>query len=117
MTAAPICCPHCGCEILTRQTDGLAKPVAGLTAKQARLLQFIHGYTVEHGCSPSYEEMGAHLGLTSKGPVFRLVQCLQERGYVTRIRSHARSIILERAAISFVNAMRPRPPNDARAAA
>lgn len=101
MTAAS-CCPTCGQPI--RQTDGLAKPVAGLTRRQAELLRFIHAFTRKHGYAPSYEEMGNHLGYASKANAHLLVDCLVERGCLSRIPHKARSLSLTPAGAQFARA-------------
>lgn len=80
------CCPHCG-----RDVD-LPRAPAGLTRMQSRLLDYIATFSAENGFSPTYDEMRDHLDLLSKSGVARLVDGLEERGYVSRIPSHARSI-------------------------
>ena len=55
-----------------------------LTAAQEKTLQFICEYTDENGHSPTLEEIGAGLGVSSKGYVHRLVNALVEKGYLVR---------------------------------
>ncbi len=43
--------------------------------------------------APNYEEMAAALGLKSKANIFRLLDALQERGFVKRIPNRARAIM------------------------
>lgn len=65
---------------------------AGLTAKQAELLAYLDEYTAREGHSPSFDQMGAKLSLASKSGVSRLVDALEERGYIVRLPNRARGI-------------------------
>lgn len=65
---------------------------AGLTVRQAELLSFIREQEAA-GVTPSFEEMAAAIGLTSKGAVHRLVESLKERGYLTSLNGGARSTV------------------------
>ncbi|MGF3027988.1 LexA family protein [Methylobacterium aquaticum] len=71
---------------------GRTLPV-GLTALQSRAYAFIWT-RVQTGPAPSYDEIAAHLGQSSKGNICRLVQCLVERGYLVKRQHSARSIRL-----------------------
>jgi SOS-response transcriptional repressor LexA len=66
--------------------------MAGLTRRQRETLDFIRGFYVECGASPSYDEIAAHLGLRSKKSVHRFVSALEARGAITRRRGQARSL-------------------------
>lgn len=63
-----------------------------LTRKQRDLLLFIHRRIEEGGISPSYEEMKAALGLKSKSGIHRLIDALEERGFLRRLPHRARAI-------------------------
>lgn len=64
-----------------------------LTAKQKKLLEFIHAETLKsEGICPSYEEMRAHMGIKSKSGIHTLIGALEARGFVSRIPNCARSI-------------------------
>lgn len=64
-----------------------------ITAAQSKLLTYIDGYAREHGgTSPSFREMCGHLGLASGSGVHRLLEGLEERGMIRRLKSRARSI-------------------------
>lgn len=65
---------------------------AGLTPRQRQLLDFITDYIDCEGCSPSYDEMQAHLGLKSKSGITRLVNGLAWRGWVTQQKHQYRSV-------------------------
>ena len=64
----------------------------GLTPQQSRCLAVIKAYIAEHDISPSFEEIGAALGLRSKSDIHRLVTGLVQRGYIDYVRYRARSI-------------------------
>lgn len=59
-----------------------------LTARQQQLLAFIDSCAT----TPSFDEMRAALGLASKGGVHRLIDGLEERGFIRRLRRKARAI-------------------------
>lgn len=61
-----------------------------LTAKQQELLDYLR--LCER--APSFEEMKNALGLKSKSGVHRLVNALEERGYIRRLVDRARAIDL-----------------------
>lgn len=63
-----------------------------LTQRQLQLLQFIQDYVGEHNVSPSFEEMRAALRLRSKSGIHRLIQGLEERGYIRRLAYRARAL-------------------------
>lgn len=63
-----------------------------LTAKQHQLLLFINGRLTETGVSPSFDEMKDALGLKSKSGVHRLINALQERGFIRRMANRARAL-------------------------
>ncbi|MGV6820614.1 MAG: transcriptional repressor LexA [Parvularcula sp.] len=63
-----------------------------LTAKQHKLLMFIHERILETGVSPSFEEMKAALDLKSKSGIHRLITALEERGFIRRLAHKARAL-------------------------
>lgn len=65
-----------------------------LTHKQRELLDFIGSYMATEGVGPSYEEMKAGVGLASKSGVHRLMDALEERGFLRRLPYRARAIEL-----------------------
>jgi SOS-response transcriptional repressor LexA len=77
----------------------------GLTKKQRDLLYFIRAFYEQHGFGPSFHEMMAHLGLTSKNSVAHLVRALEERGAITNRRNCARSIIPTKADMPVADAI------------
>ncbi|WP_177221801.1 LexA family protein [Brevundimonas viscosa] len=67
--------------------------MSGLTHQQSACLRFIERYIEENGgASPSYSEIEAALELSSKSRVFALMQGLEERGHIRRLKGQARSI-------------------------
>ena len=72
-------CPHCGAVSRSRQ---------GLTDQQIRLLEVLEASPT----TPSYVELAAAMGLASKSGISRLVLSLEERGFIERLPSKARSI-------------------------
>jgi len=63
-----------------------------LTAKQQQLLMFIHDRLSDSGVSPSFDEMKDALGLKSKSGVHRLINALEERGFIRRMANRARAL-------------------------
>lgn len=66
--------------------------MSGLTQTQADCLNAIIRLTTPEGITPSYDELCAAIGTTSKGSVNRIVQALEARGYVERTRYARRNI-------------------------
>lgn len=66
----------------------------GLTAQQRQLFDFVHSEITGGRRAPSFEEIKAHLGLSSKSHVHRLVEALVERGWLIRLPNRARSLAL-----------------------
>ena len=65
-----------------------------MTKLQKKVLDFIKAFWAEHGYAPSYSEIGAHMGLSSKGSVHRFVCALSDRGFISYRYGRARSIIV-----------------------
>jgi repressor LexA len=63
-----------------------------LTQRQLQLLKFIQDYVRAHNVSPSFEEMRAALRLRSKSGIHRLIQGLEERGFIRRLAYRARAL-------------------------
>ena len=53
-----------------------------LTTLEQRMLRFIRRYLAQHGQGPTLTEIGAGLGISSKGTVHRYVQALVEKGHL-----------------------------------
>ena len=63
-----------------------------LTKKQKNLLLFINKKLRSSGVSPSYEEMKNSLNLRSKSGIHRLINALEERGFIKRLAHKARAL-------------------------
>jgi len=69
--------------------------MTGLTRKQRALYEFIRDYVAaNHGVPPSFDEMKDAIGLASKSGVHRLINSIEERGYISRLPNRARAIML-----------------------
>ena len=66
-------------------------PPRHLTDKQAAILVFISEQTHAQGFPPSYEEIGAHFGITKK-TAWEHVRALQDGAYVARTYATARGL-------------------------
>ena len=69
-----------------RGLRGRAKtpPSAALTPRQQQIVDFIETYREEHGRSPSYREIAAHLGVASTNTVYCHVLCIERKGRIKR---------------------------------
>ena len=67
-----------------------------LTAKMQELLMFIHDRLTTDGVSPSFEEMKEALNLKSKSGIHRLIEALEERGYLERLPNRARALEIKK---------------------
>jgi len=63
-----------------------------LTRRQREVLDVIHGFIDEHGYSPSLEEIGVKLELSSVATVHKHVSHLVQKGFVRRTWNQNRSI-------------------------
>src|SRR5712692_4258679 len=65
-----------------------------ITQRQRQVYDFISRFVVEKGYSPSFEEIGEGLGLSSLATVHKHISNLQEKGLLTRGYNRSRSIDL-----------------------
>ena len=63
-----------------------------LTKKQHTLLLLIRDRLQEDGVAPSFEEMKVALELKSKSGIHRLINALEERGFIRRLPNRARAL-------------------------
>lgn len=69
-----------------------------LTQLQSQLLSFIIAYGEKNaGTSPTFEEMRTELGVSSKSSVARIINALEERGFIRRLPGRVRNIEVIRA--------------------
>jgi LexA DNA binding domain len=67
----------------------------GLTTRQGECLRFISSHQEKHdGVTPSYREIAAFLGLSSVSGVVRLIDGLESRGRIKRLRNRTRAITI-----------------------
>lgn len=64
----------------------------GLTARQQQCLDFMKRYRSEKGVMPSFQEMSDHLGYNSKSRIYRLIETMEERGAIRRLKGQARAV-------------------------
>jgi len=63
-----------------------------LTQKQLELLKYINQRITENGIPPSYDEMKQAVNLHSKSGIHRLINALEERGFIRRLPNRARAL-------------------------
>jgi repressor LexA len=79
-----------------------------LTRKQIELLRFINDRLAETGVPPSFDEMKDALDLKSKSGIHRLIEALEERGFIRRLKNRARAIEVIRLPDTTTPANTPR---------
>ena len=65
-----------------------------LTRRQKQVYDFLAGFVEEHGYSPSFEEIGDGLGLSSLATVHKHISNLEQKGLLKRDYNRSRSIDL-----------------------
>jgi repressor LexA len=63
-----------------------------ITKRQRQVYDFIHGFVQENGYSPSFEEIGHGLGLSSLATVHKHISNLEKKGLLKRDYNRSRSI-------------------------
>ncbi|MBW2269651.1 MAG: transcriptional repressor LexA [Deltaproteobacteria bacterium] len=63
-----------------------------LTRRQREIYDYISNFVLEHGYSPSLEEIGAHFGLSSVATVHKHVHHLVEKGLLKKAWNRSRSV-------------------------
>lgn len=63
-----------------------------LTQKQREVLVFIESFMSAHGIPPSVREISDGTGHKGSSNVHRMMNCLEERGYIKRLRNRARAL-------------------------
>lgn len=87
-----------------------------LTRKQYELLVYIDHHLKQTGFSPSFEEMKDALNLKSKSGIHRLIEALEERGYLGRRHHRARALEVLRLPENMTPASAPAAAAEADAA-
>jgi repressor LexA len=63
-----------------------------LTRRQKQVLDFLVSFINRHGYSPSFEEIGASLDLSSLATVHKHLQTLEKKGFIRRGYNQSRSV-------------------------
>lgn len=63
-----------------------------LTRRQKQVLDFLVGFINKHGYSPSFEEIGGSLDLSSLATVHKHLQTLEKKGFIRRGYNQSRSV-------------------------
>ncbi|MGH9452717.1 MAG: transcriptional repressor LexA [Terriglobia bacterium] len=63
-----------------------------LTRRQKQVLDFLVGFINQKGYSPSFEEIGESMGLSSLATVHKHVETLEKKGFIRRGYNQSRSI-------------------------
>ena len=67
---------------------------ARLTERQNEAYEFIRSFMRRHRKPPTLHEIGAALGIRSTNGVFKLLQALEQKGYISRTQHEARGLAL-----------------------
>jgi len=78
-----------GATACEKQTTG--DPMA-LTKRQKEVLDYLISFETKHGYSPSFEEIGKGLKLTSLATVHKHITTLEKKGFIRRGYNQSRSI-------------------------
>lgn len=65
-----------------------------LTDRERQVYDFVRAYTRRHGVPPKLREIGAHLGIASRGTVHRYLRAIEERGLIAITPDRARGVRL-----------------------
>ena len=84
-----------------------------ITKRQRQVYDFIHDFVQQHGYSPSFEEIGGGLGLSSLATVHKHVSNLEKKGLLKRDYNRSRSIdVLPARGLFRKLPPKPAPPTD-----
>lgn len=65
-----------------------------LTDRERQVYDFVRAYMRRHGVPPKLREIGAHLGIASRGTVHRYLRAIEERGLIAITPDRARGVRL-----------------------
>ncbi len=74
------------------------------TDRQRQVYDFIRAYVLHHGVAPKLREIGAHLGIRSRGTVHRHLRALESAGLIVIEPDRSRGIRLKRASATAAEA-------------
>jgi len=66
-----------------------------VTKRQKQILDFLKGYIIKHGYSPTFDEIADFFGFSSKGTVYKHIKALKNKGLIKQEWNRTRSIELE----------------------
>ena len=69
--------------------------LAGLTPKQKKVLEYVQAYIQKKRISPSHNELRRHFRLSSLSSANHYLKTLEEKGYISREKSAARSVKIQ----------------------
>ena len=81
-------------KVLDFAFRSLTMGVMAITRRQRQVYDFISGFVQKQGYSPSFEEIGEGLGLSSLATVHKHISNLEKKGLLTRDYNRSRSIDL-----------------------
>ena len=74
-----------------------------LTDREREVYDFVRAYTHRHGVPPKLREIGAHLGVASRGTVHRYLRAIEEAGLMAITPDRARGVgLVNKVAASSV---------------
>lgn len=66
---------------------------APLTRRQHETLAALNGFMTQHGCAPTIQQLSERLGVRSLSTVFKHLDALRRKGYITRRAGQSRASI------------------------
>jgi len=96
----------CSVRMLGRILEWKERPEMALTKRQRQIYDFIADFVRENGYSPSFEEIGAGLGLSSLATVHKHINNLEAKKLLRRDYNRSRSIDV----LPLPPELRPSPP-------
>jgi repressor LexA len=74
-----------------------------LTDREREVYDFVRAYTHRHGVPPKLREIGAHLGVASRGTVHRYLRAIEQAGLIAITPDRARGVrLVSKAAVRAV---------------
>ena len=67
-----------------------------LTKLQKRLLRYLKFYIFFHGYAPKIEDIKKKFGWTSNATAFDIIERLEKGGWISKEKSHWRSIVINK---------------------
>ena len=71
-----------------------------MTPAQRKLMEFIYNYAKENGVYPSYRDMTTGTGKKSRGPVYKMIGLLVERGFLEKLEGGSRNLKITKNGLS-----------------